>query len=95
VDDTALVRGFVERFERLLAECDEWRRRAHQAEERVTATEKLLRAAERRAETAESKLAAAHERLRAWADLTRRMQQLSRQADLAGKTKGQRVKSEE
>jgi hypothetical protein len=81
VDETALVRGFVDRFERLLAELDEWKRRAQGAEERVAATEKLLRGAERRAETAEARLAEAQERLRTWAELTRRMQQLSRQAD--------------
>jgi chromosome segregation ATPase len=81
VDETALVRGFVERFERLLAEIDELKRRAQSAEERVATTEKLLRSAERRAETAETRLAEAQERLRTWAELTRRMQQLSRQAD--------------
>jgi len=81
VDETALVRGFVDRFERLLAEIDDWKRRAQSAEERAAATEKLLRNAERRAETAEARLAEAQERLRTWAELTRRMQQLSRQAD--------------
>ena len=88
MDETALVRGFVDRFERLLAELDEWKRRAHSAEERNATTEKLLRSAERRAETAETRLAEAQERLRTWAELTKRMQQLSRQADGGSKGRG-------
>ena len=87
VDETALVRGFVERFERLLAEQDELRRRAQVAEERVATVEKLLRTAERRAETAEARLEQAQDKLRNWADLTKRMQQLSRQADSVGRSK--------
>ena len=88
VDETALVRGFVERFERLLTECDEHRRRAEEAEERATALDKLLRAAERRAAAAEAKLEASQDKLRSWADLTQRMQQLSRLADTAARPKG-------
>jgi hypothetical protein len=94
-DETALVRGFVERFERLLAECDEWRQRALQAEERTASVEKLLRSAERRAETAETRLAAAQERLRTWNELTRRMQQLSRQADSPARNRPSRAKRDE
>lgn len=92
-DETTLVRGFVERFEKLLAECEEWRRRAQVAEERATTTERLLRAAERRASSAEAKLATAQERLRAWSDLTQRMQQLTRQADTAGRNRAPRSRT--
>jgi hypothetical protein len=84
-DQTTLVRGFVERFERLLAETEQLRKRAQAAEERAQAVEKLLRAAERRADTAESRLRESQDKLRSWADLTRRMQQLSRQADSGGR----------
>lgn len=87
VDETAMARGFVDRFERLLAECDTWRRRAQQAEEHLTTTEKLLRVAERRIESVELRLAEAQERLRSWTELTQRMQQLSRQADQEAKSK--------
>jgi hypothetical protein len=81
VDETAVLRGFVERFEQLLGELEEWKNRARSAEERLTTTEKLLRDAERRAETAEVRLTAAEERAQEWAELTKRMQQLARQAD--------------
>ncbi len=92
-DETTLVRGFVERFEKLLAECEEWRRRAQVAEERAKTTERLLRAAERRASSAEARLATAQERLRAWSDLTQRMQQLTRQADTAGRNRAPRSRT--
>ena len=85
VDETAVLRGFVERFEQLLAEIDEWKRRAQAAEERATTAEKQLRAAERRAQTAEERLAVAQERAQAWAELTRRMQELARKADAPGR----------
>ena len=90
VDETAVLRGFVDRFERLLAEGEEWRRRAQQADERYAAAEKQLRAAERRAQAAEAKLATAQERLRALTDLIRRLQQLTRQADSAARGKAPR-----
>jgi chromosome segregation ATPase len=93
IDETALVRGFVDRFERLLAELDEWKRRAQSAEEGRAAAEKLLRSAERRAETAEARLAEAQERLRTWAELTKRMQQLSRQADGGSRSRATAVPS--
>jgi hypothetical protein len=88
VDETAVLRGFVERFEQLLSELEEWKGRALQAEERVAGAERLLRSAERRAETAEEKLAAAQERTQAWSELTRRMQELARKAEGSGKARG-------
>jgi hypothetical protein len=95
VDEAALLRGFIERFERLIAERDEWRQRAHDAERLAAATEKQLRAAERRAETAEGKLEAAQERMRSWTDLTRQLQQLSRQADTVARGRTSRPRIEE
>ncbi len=80
-DETVQARNFVERFERLLSECETWRRRAQEAEERAKVAERRLATAERRAELAEGRLATAQERLRSWGELTRRMQQLARQAD--------------
>lgn len=85
LDETAMVRGFVERFEKLLGEYEALKRQAQQAEQRAAAAERLLQAAERRAETAEAKFAATQEKLRSWTELSRRMQQLSRQADAAGR----------
>src|SRR5581483_9910382 len=79
-DETAVVRDFVERFERLLAERDDYRRRAQQAEQHAATVERLLREAVRRAETAEARLREAMERLRAWSELAQRMQELARQS---------------
>ena len=81
------TRVFMERFERLLVECDEWRRRALAAEDRLTGVERQLRTVERRAEASQTRLDAASEKLRAWGDLTRRMQQLVKQADALSRSR--------
>jgi hypothetical protein len=91
VDETVQARNFVERFERLLAECETWRRRAQEAEERARVAERSLATAERRAEVAEGRLATAQERLRSWGELTRRMQQLARQADSVSRARPARA----
>lgn len=83
-DETAVVRDFVERFERLLAERDDYRRRAQQAEQHAATVERLLREAVRRAETAEARLREAMERLHAWSELAQRMQALARQVGTKG-----------
>ncbi|CAA9277166.1 MAG: hypothetical protein AVDCRST_MAG77-3526 [uncultured Chloroflexi bacterium] len=88
VDETAVLRGFVERFEQLLAEMEEWKTRAQRAEQHATEVEKLLRSAERRAATAEERLTAAQERAQSWAELTRRMQELARKADAPARARG-------
>jgi hypothetical protein len=92
VDETVQARNFVERFERLLSECETWRRRAQEAEERAKVAERRLATAERRAELAEGRLATAQERLRSWGELTRRMQQLARQADSVNRARPARPK---
>jgi len=81
VDETAVLRSFVERFEHMLVELEEWKKRALTAEQQIGSIEKLLRSAERRAETAEQQVAAAQERTQSWTDLTRRMQELARKAE--------------
>jgi len=81
VDETAVLRGFVERFEHLLTELEEWKKRALTAEQQMGSIEKLLRSAERRADTAEQQVAASQERMQSWTDLTRRMQELARKAE--------------
>ena len=81
------TRVFMERFERLLVECDEWRRRALAAEDRLTGVERQLRTVERRAEASQTRLDAASEKLRAWSELTRRMQQLVKQADALSRSR--------
>ena len=81
------TRIFMERFERLLVECDEWRRRALAAEDRLTGVERQLRTVERRAEASQTRLDAASEKLRAWGELTRRMQQLVKQADALSRSR--------
>lgn len=90
VDETAVLRGFVERFEHMLSELEEWKKRALTAEQQIGSIEKLLRSAERRAETAEQQLAASQERTQSWTDLTRRMQELARKAEASTRrpTKG-------
>ncbi|HXI18964.1 MAG TPA: hypothetical protein VNM48_21570 [Chloroflexota bacterium] len=90
VDETAVLRGFVERFEHMLTELEEWKKRALNAEQQIGSIEKLLRSAERRAETAEQQLAASQERTQSWTDLTRRMQELARKAEASTRrpTKG-------
>lgn len=84
------TRVFMERFERLLVECDEWRRRALAAEDRLTGAERQLRTVERRAEASQTRLDAATEKLRAWGELTRRMQQLVKQADALSRSRPSR-----
>ena len=84
------TRVFMERFERLLVECDEWRRRALAAEDRLTGAERQLRTVERRAEASQNRLDAATEKLRAWGELTRRMQQLVKQADALSRSRPSR-----
>lgn len=84
------TRIFMERFERLLVECDEWRRRALAAEDRLTGAERQLRTVERRAEASQVRLDAATEKLRAWGELTRRMQQLVKQADALSRSRPSR-----
>lgn len=80
-DEAAVMRDFVQRFERLLAERDDYRRRAQQAEQHAATVERLLREAVRRAETAEARLREAMERLRAWSELAQRVQELARQSN--------------
>lgn len=84
------TRIFMERFERLLVECDEWRRRALAAEDRLTGAERQLRTVERRAEASQVRLDAATEKLRAWGELARRMQQLVKQADALSRSRPSR-----
>jgi hypothetical protein len=81
---------FMERFERLLVECDEWRRRALGAEDRLTGVERQLRSVERRAEASQARLDAATEKIRAWSELTRRMNQLVKQADALARSRPSR-----
>ena len=87
-EETAVARQFLERVERLLVECDEWRRRALSAEDRAGSLERQVRAVERRTEAIQTRLDVATDRLRAWADLSKRMQQLSRQADALSRARG-------
>ena len=87
-EETAVARQFLERVERLLVECDEWRRRALSAEDRAGALERQVRAVERRTEAIQTRLDVATDRLRAWAELSKRMQQLSRQADVLSRARG-------
>jgi hypothetical protein len=86
------TRLFLERFERLLVECDEWRRRALAAEDRLAASERQLRTVERRAEASQTRLDVATEKLRAWGELTRRMQQLVKQADALARSRPSRAR---
>jgi hypothetical protein len=81
------TRVFMDRFERLLVECDEWRRRALAAEDRLAGVERQLRTVERRAESSQTRLDVASEKLRAWGELTRRMQQLVKQADALSRSR--------
>ncbi len=87
-EETAVARQFLERVERLLVECDEWRRRALSAEDRAGALERQVRAVERRTEAIQTRLDVVTDRLRAWAELSKRMQQLSRQADVLSRARG-------
>ncbi|MSQ43515.1 MAG: hypothetical protein EXR45_04830 [Chloroflexi bacterium] len=87
-EETAVARQFLERVERLLVECDEWRRRALSAEDRASSLERQVRAVERRTEAIQTRLDVATDRLRAWAELSKRMQQLSRQADVLSRARG-------
>ena len=89
-EEAEATRLFLERFERLLVECDEWRRRALASEDRLVGVERQLRTVERRAEATQSRLDAASEKLRAWGEFTRKMQQLARQADAMSRSRPSR-----